>query len=56
MQSNGKKKKGKLMTVVPSEPLIFDITVHAFEKGARMTDLKVTDAMKLQSQRMVQEE
>ena len=30
MQSNGKKKKGKLMTVIPEEPEQFDVMVKAF--------------------------
>ena len=30
MQSNGKKKKGKLMTVIPEEPEQFEVMVKAF--------------------------
>ena len=34
MQSNGKKKKGKLMTVIPEIPEQFDLVVKEFEVGA----------------------
>ena len=47
MQSNGKKKKGKLMTVLPEQPEMFDITVRAFQSGANKTGAKVSDAQKM---------
>ena len=46
MQSNGKKKKGKLMTVLPEQPELFDITVRAFQTGASKTGIKISDAQK----------
>ena len=33
MNSTGKKKKGKLMTVVPEEPQQFELLVKAFKEG-----------------------
>ena len=33
MNSSGKKKKGKLMTVVPEEPPQYELLVNAFKEG-----------------------
>ena len=56
MQSNGKKKKGKLMTVIPEEPEQFDVMVKAFQAGAAKTGEKLSETVKMQSTARVQAE